>query len=726
MTPEQREKQRQILLLKKRKLELERERELATATPEPDPKDESWSMDDSIGLANAVNRGTMVGWGDEVSAFGRAALDSILPETEADRIAREEFGGQEQSFGDRYRMYQQDAEKNLQDFEARRPKTAMAATLAGGLASPINRIAPGVGRAPWSSIGRGAAEGAVAGLGEAKGGSTLEEAMIEGAKGATTGGVLSGAFSGLGKAGRIISGRGDNPNLSRIAENLDQPDGSFKPIQLADNEGGLAGDIYRNVFGRSWGRKNLVDQETPFVERALKKAVEMDEQLIRASDQADDLLKTRIQGASTQAANRLTELDAAAANAIDDAARGGTAKAASRAARFRRQAAQAADPQGVLKDTNLDRPKEVANKLDDYWKNEAFQEVKSNWFDFDETLGNKITARIKSDPDLRLYFGDEIIPKLQKMQSRLTDQFPPGTDIVPEDFIEEMLKGKYQISGDALMAMRNAFATGANGSSKNSYPLRSVAREFDDFILSQLDDNAAALYRKNLDQYTTALSYMNAVRSKGARKANGEFTPDQWMSASGKYGGKGMSSRQPPLEAKAAAYNRGVQSAPVEAKQQQSALRKAKAQQAKSVRKQESRLKNAAQAERTRAKRDIRDSRRVGEYAQAVDDAKSVARKATPENVSGLSQALTTKWISDMTPRPAGLGTNAAVALASGTGLAKLASLKPVQRIVAGQSKGQIGGKQAADAIRRIAKEQGVELTEEAINRLLTMNMVGE
>lgn len=715
MTPEKRDKQRQILLLKKRKLELERERALATAEPE----DESWTMDDSIGLANAVNRGTAVGWGDEISGFGRALVDYPASALMGDNPF-------DQSFGDRYRMYQQDAEQNLEGFDERRPKTAMAATLAGGFASPINRIAPGAGRGPWSSIGRGAAEGFVAGLGEAEGGSTLEEAVTEGAKGAATGGAISGAFSGLGKVGRVISGRGDNPNLSRIAENLDQPDGGFKPIQLADEEGGLVGDVYRNVFGRSWGRRGLVDQEKPYIERALKKAARMDEQLIRAGDEAEDLARTRSAGATTQSTNRIEDLKATADNAIEAAVDEGAEKAASRAARFRRQAAEAADPQGVLKDVNLDRPKQVASRLKQYWNKEAFQEVKKEYFDWDEELLRRVKNRVKDDAELALYFGDEIVPKLKAMTKRLKSTREPGTELAPADYIDEMLNSKEFISGEALMAMRNAFATGANGSSKNQYALRAMAKEFDDFIISQLDDDAARLYRQNLDQYTTALSYVDAVGSKAARKANGEFTPDQWMTASNKYGGKGMSVRQPPLEAKAAAYNRGVTAAPAEAKAQQAALRKARAQQTKSVRRQADRLKKSAQQERTQTKRAIRDSRRTGEFARVNDEAREVLRKSTPDNVSGLSQALTTKWIADIAPKPPGIGGNAAIALASGTGLAKLAQMKPVQRIVAGQSRGQMSGKQAADAIRRIAAEQGVELTEEAINRLLTMQIVGE
>jgi len=97
MTPEERE------LIRARIAELEAKRagtrKPRFAVPEAKenaPTPELGLVDTIRGGLGSFQRGQLFGFGDEIVGAGRSALEYILPETEADRIAREEFGGKEQ------------------------------------------------------------------------------------------------------------------------------------------------------------------------------------------------------------------------------------------------------------------------------------------------------------------------------------------------------------------------------------------------------------------------------------------------------------------------------------------------------------------------------------------------------------------------------------------------------------------------------------------------------
>ena len=228
------------------------------AAPEPAieaeaPPPEMEGLDYWSGLAQTMSRGTLAGWGDEFTGLGRAALDYTFGDV-----------GEEgsQSFPEAYKMYRDDARSRQQQFSEENPKTALGAELFGGIFSPINKIAPGLGTTGTrgvrtaQSIARGGAEGALAGLGEGQG--SLEEQLQNAKTGGTIGGLASGVMTRVGGA------LGDAVSKQRIARDLGTGD-NFIPAHLADPEGNV-GAFYRKFVGNAiGGRGPLGRQESAYL-----------------------------------------------------------------------------------------------------------------------------------------------------------------------------------------------------------------------------------------------------------------------------------------------------------------------------------------------------------------------------------------------------------------------------------------------------------------------------
>lgn len=95
--------------------------------------------------------------GVEIAGLGRAALEGIPQEGE-------------QSFGDKYRMYRDDARATDEQFAKDNQRIAIATELAGNIANPVSLVAPGLvttggtGARLAQSVGRGAIEGGIYGL----------------------------------------------------------------------------------------------------------------------------------------------------------------------------------------------------------------------------------------------------------------------------------------------------------------------------------------------------------------------------------------------------------------------------------------------------------------------------------------------------------------------------------------------------------------------------------
>jgi hypothetical protein len=240
--------------------------------PEPERPEAIVSTDDLQGFGQRLFKGQTLGFGDEIAGVGRAALDYVMP------------GGQgDQSFGDRYRMYRDDARAVDERFQQKNPATAFVTELAGGIVSPASLVAPGFGATGTAGAravqagARGAAEGAITGLGEGQG--SLEDQLTSASVGGLVGGGSGGLISAAGGLlGRAISNKNITPDLV-------QPDGSFKPIHMAAPHTG-AGRLYRSVLGVIPGARGaLIDQQQPFLDRAAAEVAEQSDKF--AADAAN-------------------------------------------------------------------------------------------------------------------------------------------------------------------------------------------------------------------------------------------------------------------------------------------------------------------------------------------------------------------------------------------------------------------------------------------------------
>lgn len=244
---------------------------------------EGMDLQDVRGFGQALLSGQLAGFADEAIGAARTGIDAILPDTEADRIAAE-FGGEDQSLSDSYAMYRDDARESAREFAEENAGTALAAEITGAIASPLNKIMPGVGTKGTAgerllgSATRGMAEGGLYGLGQGEG--DASDQIQNAALGAVLGGGSSALLTGAGgKIGRALSKK-------RVDEDLVDAAGNFKPVHMADKEGAL-GQLYRNVVGGSWGgRGALGKQESKYLNKASR--------LARFADEGKDLVEDTV------------------------------------------------------------------------------------------------------------------------------------------------------------------------------------------------------------------------------------------------------------------------------------------------------------------------------------------------------------------------------------------------------------------------------------------------
>ena len=648
-------------------------------------------LNQARGALQSYNRGTMLGFGDEIVGAARAGIDRLF--YDEDHGLGDDVSSGRQSMGDAYRMYRNDERAVQEQFAEEHGGLALALEMAGGFTSPVNRIAPGFGMggkgadALAKTIGRGSIEGAVVGAGEAE---ELEDVGRSMGAGAFLGGGASGVLGG------VVGGISGQIGKRRIAEDLMQPDGTFKPIHLADEEGGVLGDVYRQTLGRVWGAKNaLKEQEAPFVREVAEEfedvtrrlddeAIRVEDDYIRDMEQIQDTTAARGEAVGADTANRIDNMTAQAGEAAER-----------EAAKFRRTAAVEAVPthgRDAFEDIDIDDPRAVREKLSDWWFKSGFREVKDREFLFDDTLKKNIKEMLDDDPSLRMELNG-VLGRIKGMQAQLG-----GAPEEIDDILTAMLtQGKvdlptgmdvpqFFIDGEALMAMRNIFARGANGGQRFSAAAqRQVANKFDDLIRRQLDDAGAQAFDENISRYTTALSYMDATRGAAAREAGGRFSPSGWMTASGKYGGKGMSAKEPPLERTASARAQRATEAKKAVPKRKAAARAEGAARKGSVRRQGLVQSREARARKRAANLDIRaEHSRDGALGQARERVQEMKRQATPSSASGLSELLTTGVVGDALPGPKFGGKAGSVA--RGVGLGRALVTEGSQKFIAGQT----------------------------------------
>jgi hypothetical protein len=691
---------------------------------EPEEPEGMTGIDRLRGVAQAYNRGSLLGFGDEVVGFWRTVADYALPETEADRIAREVSVGKDQSAMDRYRMYRDDEREHMAEYEDKHGKEAMALSLFGGVASPVNLIAPTKGITLGSALARGATEGAVAGLGESEAetaGGLLKDAAIGGG----TGMAATTALRGLGAVGRVVSGRGSGWRGSRAIHEMGSGE-DFMPLHLADEKGN-AGAIYRNTFGRSWGgKRTLAQQEAPFVDASKSSML--------ASERYLDDVKAGTKHAKVRVAEGLKRAKEDAADTLERETRDLTAARSQLDAEtvvgladdernFRHLAGQESVPDDfrvdVLSDDegnmlDMDNVHAVAGALRKFWNKSAFKMVKERQFEWDNDLIPDVKRMFADDPNLALTIEDA--PGLvESLASRLGLKEAGRLDAVmrmmrgegdnASALADVLYNPSVKIDGDALMELRNVFAKMASSNSDNARGMRRIKDRFDEMIRAQLPDDALVQFNEQLNRYATYLGYQKSAVA--ARKKAGRFSAEDWLTQIKSLGRTGEGAG--PLQAQAddvVARASSTARSSVEDKAARDLDKLAAA----------DRKKQATRAAATKAaelRENIERSDAIPDAQAAKDRAvekfRDLARLTTPEQATGLSELLTTRALGSAVPTPASLRNGIATSVLTGSGVGRLGVTQPVQRFVGGQTKAQLGGRQAADAIRRQLQKRDVE-----------------
>ena len=651
------------------------------------PEEEETSLlSKARGAVQSLNKGVFVGYGDEIVGGIKAAM---MPESTYD--FGEGVSNETQSFADRYAMYRDDERRVTKDFEKEHPKTAFGLNLTGGLVSPANKIAPGFGSGSrvkdvGLALARAAVEGGVAGFGEGEG--ELSDQLDSAGTGAKWGLGLGIGFRGLGVGidSTAFKQRIKEPLMKRMKDGTER----FQPIHMVDRDGRL-GRLYRNLIGRSTGGgKTLGDQEAWMVDEAVDNLKAVRQSLEQEGMDIADEFSSQSGRITKKAAIAQNEVRKQKAQNLVGARRATDEAVETEARRMRHLVARESFPEGVADDVlagvDVDDIDNTVEAMNNYWNNDAFQEVKNRGFEFDNTLGNKIQERIAGDPDLALQFGD-LLPRLQAMQEKL------GGGPIP--FTELMQGGEvpgFVIDGGALMAMRNLFATGANGSSKSGGALRQIANQFDDFIISNLDDEAADLFKQHISQYTTALTFMDSARA--AVGDFGRFNPTQWFTQGRKYAGRGMSDKPMPQRGLARSANSATKAAKEAGKDAKVEVNAQADGQKAAVADGASQEKATLAQARQDAERQLKEQKTYGRGEEAREGVREAHFRATPKGQTGLSEFITDVGIGHIvTPKDTPLIGKLAGSLAATAGLAS----KPAQMALAGQTQWQ---RQMAKALR--------------------------
>jgi len=692
--------------------------------------DEDKEAEENTGV-NALRtfgQGLSFGFGDELAGGARALLSGDWDSID--------------TFKDSYSSFRDDERAQIARFSEDHPLAAFMAEMGGGVLTGGMGLARGLAKAGLKEVakgattkgaaGRGAIEGGLYGVGSAEGDGLdqLKNAGFESVLGAGLGG-------GLTKLGDAISKR-------RIVDQdlVDPETGEFTPLQLAADEESSVGSFYRSVLGKGLlGGRLLRDQQKPAVNRANADVEDIldsqERQKLEADLDAEDALdeagrlndqskgieeelesaNRRISDEKEIAELRRSEADTDELARIDDDLQRST-DAIER--EFRELAGLEGLPphaRTLLDDVDLNDPKAVNDVLTDFYNNKAFMDVKGKdqAFKFDGEIGQMIDRVLKEDAELSMRFNDTLIPYLQRMQKRLMGNDAPGTDLVPEDYIEDMLNGEFMIDGEALMAFRNLFANNSGG--KAAYASRQIKDVFDDYIIKSLDDDAAARFIQDKDFYTNFLSYNKALQATN-KQGNYLFTPDQYASAAQTTQIGKVKRNDYPLEgdyvnAIDAKNSRGAE-AKLGIKKLKKAQKKAKLA-AKQESKQRSRdVKDGASArinrlkevgqEKTRAaaknkrevRRDIAGSRAPGgELRTAVDRLKTINRKKVED--TSIATSLNLDRYTGETLQPEGSTNRGLAALIGGTLTFPLAT-QGAQKLITGQTGAQ---KLLADQLRK-------------------------
>ena len=530
----------------------------------------AWSSDDSLASAQRFFSSAALGWGDEMGLWTAAAAASVATGVPISEV-----------YADMRKTY--DAKQDA--FKERQPGAALAADIAGSVASPANllggaglgakvvgsmpsRVSNVASRVPGvtpvretltslanasvkgapATVGRVAAEGAVYGAGEAKEGERLSGAATGAGGGLLAYGALRGAAKGVGTGVSALTSR-------KVAKPLDNEAVEFVPLTLAAEGDGVVEStiqrFYKGVISPISG--NIKKQEEAIIgsseelkEGLTKFAKQVDEGLEIATKNADDDIKLasdalketgeELKKIRTKQSNdtiaplseklkvlKDTKANEYAARATQQATQNQNA----RRSVFRDQAFASAMPAKASAD-DIQRIGSIENigqrirALDKMWAKDGYSMIKGKKIRVPANqFAKDISEGILEDPVFKVLAPD-IGSSFKKNVLKTLES------------VDKFRDKSGRIDGDALATIRSSLGTwaSASGDYQLSRAYRMVQSKLDDVIKKQLTGDQLKAFNKESGNWKSTILLRDAVESTALKR--GEFDETDWIKAAGK------------------------------------------------------------------------------------------------------------------------------------------------------------------------------------------------
>ena len=508
----------------------------------------AWSSEDSLAAAQRFFSSMALGWGDEMGLWTASVINAMPV------VGTYAQYGIETTVREQYDKLRAEYDAKQEAFQERQAGAAMAADIAGAVASPVNVLrapvaATRLGQAATTG-GRVAAESAVYGAGESKEGQRLEGAVQGAGAGLVGYGVLRGGIN--------VAGRGVSAFTRRNVEgDLVDDAGAFVPITLAaskpDGAEGAVHTFYRDIVAPSFGGKGVVKSQEQkivgkaeeFLDAQKEMSKKMDEGLkAKIQDQKDamkdaaaalkDDAKRLKEAKNKESANTLTPLqeklrllksgkaDEIAAKATSDVNR----LLDARRFDFRNQAFSNAMPASasvsdIQKILSVEDIGQRIRELDNLWSNKGYSMIKGKKI---RVLKNEfetaLAKGIAEDPVFKV-----LIPDIGPFQKNVMSAI---------NSISSFKDASSRIDGDVLSSVRSRLGTfaAAAGDPQIRKAYYMAQGKIDDIIKKELTDDQLKAFEKESGNWKSTVVLRDAIEStrKDATK-RGVFDESDWIAS---------------------------------------------------------------------------------------------------------------------------------------------------------------------------------------------------
>lgn len=512
---------------------------------------------DHVAGARAFLEGMTFGFSDEVGTAISAGISAI---------------SSDENFSELYDKYYDEYKERQRAFEEANPNAAMALEVGGAFLNPVNFA--GKIKGAGTLITRAAAEGGLAGFGNAEGG--VAERSQGALEGATVGAVFGG---GIALGGFMLKGAFGR----RVAQDLEDAEGNFTPITLAvkESDGAVADAVrrmYRDVISPSLGGAGLRKQEDLVVatkeesigvakknlgeiKSIAKKEIatiknDLRSNLEKASDELSlqkeflDIDKVDAKAVTESVYSKLS--DRVKSNLSRASRKGGEVKEATEAG-FRLEAFKSSLPAGTTKADakyilGIDNPNKQLDRLYEVWGDKGFKMIKGKGYKIDmDSLTQDIGKRIKEDRAVQL---------MAETNEGLQKSIDKSLSVIAKDIVN----GK--IDGETLATVRSSFGTAAANKvdPMEAAVLSKVQSALDDIIFKQLTPKARKSFMAEKAKWRTNIVLRQAVLDNSDKIGkHGTFTPQDWLTAIKKLDQYGVSTGKGALRNEAESFGKITQ-----------------------------------------------------------------------------------------------------------------------------------------------------------------------